>query len=126
MREFGKLPEAASLAAANKRIANILKQAYQKGEKIGFPDGHTFGEKLESDLDAALKKASAVAGPLFEKGDYTGYLKSFAVLRQPVDAFFEGIMVMAEDPHVRRRRLALLYLMEYEMNRVADIARLAS
>ena len=125
VREFGKLPEAASLAAANKRIANVLKQAYQKGEKIGFPDGHSFGEKLESDLDAALKKASAVAGPLFEKGDYTGYLKSFAVLKQPVDAFFEGIMVMAEDPHVRRRRLALLYLMEYEMNRVADIARLA-
>ena len=126
VREFGKLPEAASLAAANKRIANVLKQAYQKGEKIGFPDGHTFGEKLESDLDAALKRASVVAGPLFEKGDYTGYLKSFAVLRQPVDAFFEGIMVMADDPHVRRRRLALLYLMEYEMNRVADIARLAS
>jgi glycyl-tRNA synthetase beta chain len=126
VREFGKLPEAASLAAANKRIANVLKQAYQKGEKIGFPDGHTFGEKLESDLDAALKRASAVAGPLFERGDYTGYLKSFAVLKQPVDAFFEGIMVMAEDPHVRRRRLALLYLMEYEMNRVADIARLAA
>jgi len=48
------------------------------------------------------------------------------VLKRPVDAFFEGIMVMAEDPHVRRRRLALLYLMEYEMNRVADIAKLAS
>jgi len=126
VREFARLPEAASLAAANKRIANILRQAYQKGEKVGFPDGHTFGEKLESDLDAALKKASAVAAPLFEKGDYTGYLKSFAMLRQPVDAFFEGIMVMAEDPHVRRRRLALLYLMEFEMNRVADIARLAS
>jgi glycyl-tRNA synthetase beta chain len=125
VREFGKLPEAASLAAANKRIANILKQAHQKGEKVGFPDGHTFAEKLESDLDAALKRASAVAGPLFEKGDYTGYLKSFAVLRQPVDAFFEGIMVMCEDPAERRRRLSLLYLLEFEMNRVADIARLA-
>jgi len=126
VREFGKLPEAASLAAANKRIANILKQAYQKGEKIGFPDGHNFGEKLESDLHAALKRASVVAGPLFEKGDYTGYLKSFAVLRQPVDAFFEGIMVMVDDPKVRQRRLDLLYEMEFETNRVADIARLAS
>jgi glycyl-tRNA synthetase beta chain len=126
VREFGKLPEAASLAAANKRIANILKQAYQKGEKVGFPDGHNFGEKLESDLHAALKRASVVAGPLFEKGDYTGYLKSFAVLRQPVDAFFEGIMVMVDDPKVRQRRLDLLYEMEFEMNRVADIARLAS
>jgi glycyl-tRNA synthetase beta chain len=126
VRAFGKLPEAASLAAANKRIANILKQAYQKGEKIGFPDGHNFGEKLESDLHAALKRASVVAGPLFEKGDYTGYLKSFAVLRQPVDAFFEGIMVMVDDPKVRQRRLDLLYEMEFEMNRVADIARLAS
>jgi glycyl-tRNA synthetase beta chain len=126
VREFGKLPEAASLAAANKRIANILKQAYQKGEKVGFPDGHGFGEKLESDLHAALKRASTVAGPLFEKGDYTGYLKSFSVLRQPVDAFFEGIMVMVEDPKVRQRRLDLLYEMEFEMNRVADIAKLAS
>jgi glycyl-tRNA synthetase beta chain len=125
VREFSKLPEAASLAAANKRISNILRQAHEKGEKVGFPDGHTFGEKLESDLDAALKRASAAAGPLFERGDYTGYLKSFALLKQPVDAFFEGIMVMAEDPVVRRRRLSLLYAMEFEMNRVADIARLA-
>lgn len=126
VREFGKLPEAASLAAANKRIANILRQAHEKGEHLGFPDGHTFAEKLESDLDAALKRVSAVAGPLFEKGDYTGYLKSFAVLRKPVDAFFEGIMVMCEDPAERRRRLSLLYLLEFEMNRVADIARLAA
>jgi glycyl-tRNA synthetase beta chain len=126
VREFGKLPEAASLAAANKRIANILHQAIQKGEKVGFSDGRTYGEKLESDLHTALKKASAVAGPLFEKGDYTGYLKSFAVLKQPVDAFFEGIMVMVDDPKVRQRRLDLLYEMEYEMNRVADIARLAA
>ena len=126
VREFRKLPEAESLAAANKRIANILRQAHQKGEHVGFPDGHAFGEKLESDLFAALKHASAVAGPLFDKGDYTGYLKSFAVLRQPVDAFFEGVMVMADDPVVRRRRLSLLYAMEFEMNRVADIARLAA
>jgi glycyl-tRNA synthetase beta chain len=126
VREFGKLPEAASLAAANKRIANILHQAIQKGEKVGFSDPRTYGEKLESDLHAALKRASLVAGPLFEKGDYTGYLKSFAVLRQPVDAFFEGIMVMVDDPKVRQRRLDLLYEMEFEMNRVADIARLAS
>ena len=126
VREFGKLPESASLAAANKRIANILRQAHEKGEHLGFPDGHTFAEKLESDLDAALKRVSAIAGPLFEKGDYTGYLKSFAVLRQPVDAFFGGIMVMCEDPVERRRRLSLLYLLEFEMNRVADIARLAA
>jgi glycyl-tRNA synthetase beta chain len=126
VREFRKLPEAESLAAANKRIANILRQAYEKGERMGFPDGHSFGEKLESDLHSALKRASAVASPLFEKGDYTGYLKSFAVLKQPVDAFFDGIMVMAEDPVVRRRRLSLLYALEFEMNRVADIARLAA
>jgi glycyl-tRNA synthetase beta chain len=126
LSKFLGIPEASSLTAANKRIANILKQAHQKGEKVGFPDGHTFAEKLESDLDAALKRASAVAGPLFEKGDYTGYLKSFAVLKRPVDAFFEGIMVMCEDPVERRRRLSLLYLLEFEMNRVADIARLAS
>ena len=82
--------------------------------------------QVASDLDAAPKRASALAAPLFDKRDYTGYLKSFAVLRQPLDAFFEGIMVMCEDPVERRRRLSLLYLLQFEMNRVADIARLAS
>ena len=126
VREFGKLPEAVSLAAANKRIANILRQAHQKGETPGFVDHDIFAEQAERDLYHALRQASARAAPQFEKGNYTDYLKSFAVLRAPVDAFFENVMVMVEDPTLRRRRLNLLYELEFEMNRVADISMLAA
>ena len=126
VRAFGKLPEAASLAAANKRISNILRQAMQKSEPYELLVAPIDGEPLEVDLYAALKKASAQAGPQLERGDYTGYLKSFAILKAPVDAFFDKVMVMAEDPAVRRRRLSLLYTLQFEMNRVADIARLAN
>jgi len=126
VREFGKLPESASLAAANKRIANILKQAYEKGERFGFVDHDNFGERLERDLYHALREASAKAAPQFQKGNYTDYLKSFAVLKGPVDAFFEGVMVMVEDTAVRKKRLNLLFELEFEMNRVADISKLAS
>ncbi len=126
VREFGKLPEAASLAAANKRIANILIQAHQKGEKYGFVESDNFETQLERDLHHALRQASHKAAPQFEKGNYTEYLKSFAMLKGPVDAFFESVMVMAEDPVVRRKRLNLLYELEFEMNRVADISMLAT
>ena len=126
VREFGKLPESASLAAANKRISNILKQAHEKGERFGFVDHDNFNERLERDLYHALREASAKASPLFQKGNYTEYLKSFAVLKAPVDAFFEGVMVMVEDPVVRKKRLNLLFELEFEMNRVADISKLAS
>ena len=126
VREFAALPESASLAAANKRIANIIKQAHEKGEKFGFVDHDNFPERAERDLYHALRQASAKAAPQFEKGNYTDYLKSFAVLRAPVDAFFDGVMVMVEDPHVRQKRLNLLFELEFEMNRVADISKLAS
>jgi glycyl-tRNA synthetase beta chain len=125
VRAFSRLPEAESLAAANKRISNILRQASQKGEQYGFVKD-AFGEKLERDLHTALSTASAKALPQFEQGNYTEYLKSFSVLKAPVDAFFEGVMVMADDPEVRRQRLGLLYTLQHEMNRVADIARLAA
>ena len=126
VREFAALPESASLAAANKRISNILKQAHQKGETPGFVESDSFAERQEHELYHALRHACAKAGPQFEKGNYTDYLKSFAVLRAPVDAFFEAVMVMAEDPAVRRKRLNLLYELEFEMNRVADLSKLAS
>jgi glycyl-tRNA synthetase beta chain len=126
VKQFATLPESASLAAANKRISNILKQAHQKGEKPGFVDHDNFPERQERDLYHALRQASAKAAPQFEKGNYTDYLKSFAVLKAPVDAFFDAVMVMADDPHVRHKRLCLLYELEFEMNRVADISKLAS
>ena len=126
VREFAALPESASLAAANKRIVNILKQAHQKGERPGLVESDNFPEQPDRDLYHALRHASAKAVPQFEKGNYTDYLKSFAVLKAPVDVFFEKVMVMTEDAGVRRKRLNLLYELEFEMNRVADISKLAS
>jgi glycyl-tRNA synthetase beta chain len=126
VRAFASLPEAESLAAANKRVANILKQAEAKGEAFGQSDAAGFKEKAEHDLFDALKKASGQAVPLLEQGDYTGYLKTFAVLKSPVDAYFESVMVMVDDAPLRRNRLALLRDLRDEMNRIADISKLAA
>ena len=126
VRAFSVLPEAASLAAANKRVANILRQAEAKGEAGHNADAALLQEPAERALLAALQQASAAATPLFENGDYTGYLKAFAVLKTPVDAFFDSVMVMADDAALRRNRIALLGDLQREMNRIADIARLAA
>jgi len=126
VRTFSALPEAASLVAANKRVANILKQAVAKGESFNKTQAHALKEPAERDLFEALNQASRQATPLFQAGDYTGFLKAFAVLKSPVDVFFESVMVMVDDPEVRRNRLALLKDLRDEMNRVADIAKLAS
>ena len=126
VRAFASLPEAASLAAANKRVANILRQAEAKGESFANARAAEMIEDAELKLFDALAEASRVATPLFKNGDYTGYLKTFAVLRAPVDAFFESIMVMVDDPAVRRSRLALLHDLRHEMNRIADISKLAT
>ena len=126
VREFRKLPEAESLAAANKRISNILRQATQKGEQFAFVKDGELGEPLERELYSALRDAAGQATPHLERGDYTQYLRSFAVLKAPVDAFFDGVMVMVEEPELRRRRLGLLSELQWQMNRVADISRLAA
>jgi len=126
VREFLALPEAASLAAANKRVANILRQASAKGESFAKADGARLLEPAERELFDALGAASRSARPLFDQGNFTGYLKTFAILKTPVDAFFDSVMVMADDPEVRRNRLALLADLRMEMNRVADISKLAT
>ena len=126
VRAFQKLPEAGSLAAANKRISNILRQAMQKGEQYGFVQEGALDEALERDLYRALRDASTAAIPHFERGDYTEYLKSFAVLKAPVDAFFDGVMVMVDEPELRSKRLGLLSELQWQMNRVADISKLAA
>jgi glycyl-tRNA synthetase beta chain len=126
VRAFASLPEAESLAAANKRVANILRQAAAKGESFQHTDAKLFGEPQERALFDALGAASRAATPRFEEGDFTGYLKTFAVLKAPVDAFFDSVMVMVEDPALRRNRLALLEDLRREMNRVADISKLAA
>ena len=126
VRAFASLPEAESLAAANKRVANILRQAAAKGEAFANADAKLLQDPQERALFDALRAASRDATPRFEQGDFTGYLKTFAVLKSPVDAFFDSVMVMVEDPRLRRNRLALLEDLRREMNRVADISKLAA
>jgi len=126
VREFSKLPEAESLAAANKRIANILKQAEAKGLSFGNANSDEMKEPEERKLFDALKQAAGAATPKLNAGDYTGYLKSFAVLKAPVDDFFDKVMVMVEDPVARKARLALLHDLHAEMNKVADLSKLSS
>jgi glycyl-tRNA synthetase beta chain len=128
VRAFASLPEAGSLAAANKRVANILKQAQAKGESFGNAQAEDFEheENAARDLFTALREVSALATPMLNSGDYTGYLKAFAVLKSPVDAFFDSVMVMVDDPKLRRSRLALLKDLRDEMNRIADISKLAA
>ena len=126
VKAFQALPEAESLAAANKRIVNILKQAEAKGESFaerGIERTQGTGRARTARGHPARR---AEAKSLYEKGDYTGYLKSFAVLKAPVDTFFEKVMVMVDDEKLRRSRLALLRDLRESMNRVADLSKLAT
>jgi glycyl-tRNA synthetase beta chain len=126
VRAFAGLPEAASLAAANKRVANILRQAEAKGESFVNAEAGRLKEPAERALFDALRTASRQATVLFKQGDFAGYLKAFAVLKTPVDAFFDSVMVMVDVPELRHNRLALLADLRKEMNRVADISKLAA
>ena len=120
--EFGQLPEAASLAAANKRIGNLLKKA--EGE-IGAVDAARLAEPAEQALAAAVAALQPEAQAQLRAGDFAGSLSTLAQAREPVDAFFADVMVMADDPAVRANRLALLAQLHGLMNQVADISRLA-
>ena len=126
VRAFSTLPEAASLAAANKRIANILRQAENKGESFADADKSALREPAEISLFEALQAASRSAKPLFDSGDFAGYLKTFASLKTPVDSFFDTVMVMVDDKKLRQNRLALLSDMRKAMNRFSDISKLAA
>ncbi|MBO1018205.1 glycine--tRNA ligase subunit beta [Achromobacter sp. SD115] len=119
---FAQLPEAASLAAANKRIGNLLKKA--EGE-IGAVNDAALVEPAEKALAAAVSALRPKAEAQLAAGDFTGSLSTLAQVREPVDAFFADVMVMAEDPAVRANRLALLSQLHGLMNQVADISRLA-
>jgi glycyl-tRNA synthetase beta chain len=124
VRTFAALPEAQALAAANKRVGNILKKSEGSAEAPLNPA--LLHERAEQALAAALADVGPQADAAFERGDYTASLKTLAALRQPVDAFFDDVMVNAEDPALRANRLALLRELHAAMNRVADLARLAS
>ena len=123
VRAFSQLPESQSLAAANKRIGNILK----KSDSV--PDGFA-ASALIDDAEKALASAMADVFPIakqaFDAGQYEASLTSLASLRLPVDTFFDQVMVNADDPTVRANRLGLLAVLHREMNRVADLSKLAS
>jgi len=123
VRAFAKLPEAAALAAANKRVSNILKKA---GEVDAHVSPVLLKEAAEQALFAALQATAPQAKAQFDAGDYTASLQTLAALRAPVDAFFEGVMVNAEELDLRLNRLGLLKTLHDAMNRVADLSRLAS
>jgi glycyl-tRNA synthetase beta chain len=124
VRAFAALPEAASLAAANKRVSNILKKV--EGTLPTEVSAALLTEPAEQALAAAIATAQPQADALFEQRDYTGSLKALAALKTPVDAFFDGVMVNAEDAALRANRLALLGRLHAAMNRVADLSRLAT
>jgi glycyl-tRNA synthetase beta chain len=124
VRAFAALPEAAALAAANKRIGNILKKV--EGEVVAAVDAALLKEPAEAALAAALAEVGPVADRLFEQHDYQASLKALAALRVPVDAFFDGVMVNTDDPALRVNRLGLLASLHVAMNRVADLSRLAT
>jgi len=124
VRAFAALPEAAPLAAANKRVGNILKKAETQVEaKV---DIALLKESAEAALYEALQLAAPKAQAAFEEGDYTASLQALAVLKAPVDAFFDGVMVNAEDAALKANRLGLLATLHKAMNQVADISRLAA
>jgi len=125
VRAFAALAESASLAAANKRIANILKKS-DAGAPSATVDAARLVEPAEKALAGALHNVRPLADSLFDNGEYTASLRELAVLKNPVDAFFDGVMVNAEDPALRANRLALLSALHAAMNRVADLSKLAS
>lgn len=123
VRAFAALPEAGALAAANKRVGNILRKSDDAPEVAVDPA--RLVEPAEQALAAALDAVAPRAEAAFAAGDLTASLQVLAALKAPVDAFFDAVMVNAEDPALRANRLALLRALHRAMNRVADLARLA-
>jgi glycyl-tRNA synthetase beta chain len=124
VRAFAALPESAALAAANKRIGNILKKADADVDPHVSPV--LLVEAAEKNLHAAMQTVLPIAQARWEAGDYTASLQSLAELRTPVDSFFEDVMVNAEEIDLRLNRLGLLKSLHIAMNRVADLSKLAS
>ena len=128
VQAFAALPESASLAAANKRITNILKKN-EEALKLVADTGVSVAllqDEAEKKLAAAVSRVQPEVDAAFAKGDFTGTLQTLAQLRDDVDGFFNDVMVMAEDVALRNNRLALLSSLHGMMNRVADISKLAA
>ena len=124
VRAFRALPEAEALAAANKRVGNILKKSDES--VVPLVDTALLKEPAEQALFEALQTVAPKSEDLFLAGDYTGSLQALAALKTPVDSFFDQVMVNADDAALRANRLGLLAQMHAAMNRVADLSRLAS
>ncbi|THJ34590.1 glycine--tRNA ligase subunit beta [Lampropedia aestuarii] len=124
VRAFAQLPEAQALAAANKRVGNILKKA--GGAVDAQVKQELLQEEAEQQLYAALQAVAPVAQAAYATGDYTNSLQALAALKAPVDAFFDSVMVNADDAALKANRLGLLKTLQEAMNRVADLSRLAS
>lgn len=124
VREFAALSEAAALAAANKRISNILKKS--EGAEDGGVQIALLTENAEKALYAQLEQVAPRVESQLAAREYTGALTALAALRETVDTFFNDVMVNAEDPALRANRLALLKALHRQMNSVADISRLAA
>ncbi len=124
---FRELAEAESLAAANKRASNILRQAGEKGEQpAALLDASLLQEAAEQALVQRVADVATAVKPALEKFDYTAALQEMAALRESVDAFFDEVMVMAEDEAVRLNRLALLNSLRNLFMQVADVSKLQS
>jgi glycyl-tRNA synthetase beta subunit len=123
VRAFAALPESPALAAANKRIGNILKKADEVDAHV---NPALLKENAEQALYEVMQRLLPESESLFKAGDYTGSLQTLAALRSPVDAFFDDVMVNAEEMDVRLNRQGLLKCLHEAMNRVADLSRLAS
>jgi glycyl-tRNA synthetase beta chain len=124
VRAFAALPEAAALAAANKRVGNILRKSEGVKDGSGF-NADLLVEPAEIALNQALNAVAPQVQQLYGAGDYTAALKALAALKAPVDTFFDQVMVNAEEPALRANRLALLARLQAAMNQVADLSRLA-
>ncbi len=124
VRAFATLPESASLASADKRVRNILS-------KSDHAQGHALDSKLlTEDAEIALYAALGDVGPRSEKafgdGDFTSALLALASLKEPIDRFFNEVMVNTDDPAIRANRLRLLSALHHPMNRIADLSKLAT
>ncbi len=119
---FRELAEAQSLAAANKRVGNILKKS--AADKAATVDESLLSEEAEKKLFETLSALSQTVEPMFDAGDYEAALSQLSSLRDPVDAFFDSVMVMAEDEAIKNNRIALLNSMNQLFLRAADLSRL--
>jgi glycyl-tRNA synthetase beta chain len=126
VRAFSQMAEAESLSAANKRIGNILKKANTGGDDALSFDPALLYEPAERDLWAAFEQVAPRAENMLAAADYSGMLRALAPLKEPVDRFFDDVMVMVEDAKLRSNRLALLAQLRAVMNRIADLSLLAA